>query len=148
MRVSRCQLWVACLAVGIALPTLVAVEANAATADSSVSVTTTFQIGKATSDALTLRFTARNTSSSPVDLLSRDLPHAQQSGAVLTVTRDGAPVPYRGRIVKYAAPTAADYTRIPAHGTYAVTLNLADDYDLSRPGSYTVALRHPPRCGP
>jgi peptidyl-Lys metalloendopeptidase len=131
---------VTCLAIGIAVPTVVAVEANATTADSTASLTTTVQIGNATSDALTVRFTARNTSSSTVNVLSRDLPQARQSGAILTVTRDGVPVPYRGKMVKYPAPTAADYTRIPAGGTYAVTVNLADDYDLSRPGTYTVAL--------
>jgi peptidyl-Lys metalloendopeptidase len=140
VRISRRQLWVTCLTIGIAVPTVVAVEAYAATADSTASLTTTVQIDKATSDALTVRFTARNTSSSTVNVLSRDLPQARQSGAILTVTRDGVPVPYRGKMVKYAAPTAADYTRIPAGGTYAVTVYLADDYDLSRPGTYTVAL--------
>ncbi|MER5466918.1 M35 family metallo-endopeptidase [Streptomyces sp. NPDC002668] len=139
MRISRRQLWVTCLAIGIAVPTVATVEANA-TADRPAGLTTTVQIGTATSDALTVRFTARNTSSSTVNVLSRDLPQARQSGAILTVTLDGAPVPYRGKIVKYAAPTVADYTRIPAGGTYAATVNLADDYDLSRPGTYTVAL--------
>ncbi len=93
-----------------------------------------------TANALTVRFTVRNTSASPINVLSRDLPQAHETAAVLAVTRDGAPVPYRGRLVKTAAPTAADYTRIPAGGSYAVTLNLADDYDLSRPGTFTVAL--------
>jgi peptidyl-Lys metalloendopeptidase len=131
---------VTCLAIGIAVPTVATVEANAATADSTATLTTTVQIGQATSDALTVRFTARNTSSSTVNVLSRDLPRARQSGAILAMTRDGAPVPYRGKMVKYAAPTAADYIRIPAGGTYGVTVDLADDYDLSRPGTYTVAL--------
>jgi peptidyl-Lys metalloendopeptidase len=130
-----------CLAIGIAVPTLAAaVEANAATTDSTASLTTTVQTLPATGDALTMRFTARNTSSSTIDVLSRDLPRARQSAAVLTVTRDGVPVPYRGKMVKYGAPTAADYTRIPAAGTYAVTMDLAADYDLSTPGTYTVAL--------
>jgi peptidyl-Lys metalloendopeptidase len=93
VRISRRQLWVTCLAIGIAVPTVVAVEANATTADSTASLTTTVQIGNATSDALTVRFTARNTSSSTVNVLSRDLPQARQSGAILTVTRDGVPVP-------------------------------------------------------
>lgn len=130
-----------CLAIGIAVPTVAAtVEANAASTDSTASLTTTVQILPATSDALTMRFTARNTSSSTIDVLSRDLPRARQSAAILTVTRDGVPVTYRGRMVKRAAPTAADYTRIAAGGTYAVTVDLADDYDLSQPGTYTVAL--------
>jgi peptidyl-Lys metalloendopeptidase len=140
VRISRRPLWAACLAVGIAVPTVVAVGANAAAADSAAGLTTTVQIGQVTSNALTVRFTVRNTSSSAVNVLSRDLPQARESRAILAVTRDGVPVPYRGKLVKFAAPTAADYTRISANGTYAVTVNLADDYDLSRPGTFTVAL--------
>jgi peptidyl-Lys metalloendopeptidase len=140
VRISRRPLWAACLAVGIAVPTAAAVGASAAAADSTAGLTTTVQIGQVTGNALTVRFTVRNTSSSAVNVLSRDLPQARESGAVLAVTRDGVPVPYRGRFVKFAAPTAADYTRIPADGAYDVTVNLADDYDLSRPGTFTVAL--------
>jgi len=140
VRISRRPLWAAFLAVGIAVPTVAAVGANAAAAGSTAGLTTTVQIGQVTSDALTVRFTVRNTSSSAVNVLSRDLPQARESRAILAVTRDGVPVPYRGKLVKLAAPTAADYTRIPADGAYAVTVNLADDYDLSRPGTFTVAL--------
>jgi peptidyl-Lys metalloendopeptidase len=117
-----------------------AAGANAAAAAGTAGLTTTVQIGQVTGNALTVRLTVRNTSSSAVDVLSRDLPQARESRAVLAVTRDGVPVPYRGKLVKLAAPTAADYTRIPAGGSYAVTVNLADDYDLSRPGTFTVAL--------
>jgi len=140
VRISRRPLWAACLAVGIAVPTVAAVGANAAAANSTVGLTATVQVGQVTSSALTVRFTVRNTSSSAVNVLSRDLPQAHEPGAILAVTRDGVPVPYRGKLVKFAAPTAADYTRIPAGGTYAATVSLADDYDLSRPGTFTVAL--------
>jgi peptidyl-Lys metalloendopeptidase len=140
VRISRRPLWAACLAVGIAVPTVAAVGANAATANSTAGLIATVQIGQVTSNALTVRFTVRNTSSSAVNVLSRDLPQARESGAILAVTRDGVSVPYRGRLVKFAAPTAADYTRIPAGGTYAATVSLANDYDLSRPGTFTVAL--------
>jgi peptidyl-Lys metalloendopeptidase len=140
VRISRRPLWAACLAVGIAVPAVTAVGANAAAAAGAAGLTTTVQIGQVTGNALTVRFTVRNTSSSAVNVLSRDLPQARESRAVLAVTRDGVPVPYRGKLVKLAAPTAADYTRIPAGGSYAVTVNLADDYDLSRPGTFTVAL--------
>src|SRR5689334_15314263 len=126
VRISRRPLWVACLAVGIAIPAAAAVGANAAAADSAAVLSTTVQIGQVTGNALTVRFTVRNTSSSAANVLSRDLPQARQSAAILAVTRDGVPVPYRGKLVKFAAPTAADYTRIPAGGTYAVTVNLAD----------------------
>ncbi|MEU4157795.1 M35 family metallo-endopeptidase [Actinoplanes sp. NPDC026670] len=140
MRISRRPLWAACLAVGIAIPAAVTVGASAAAAGSAAGLTTTVQISQVTSSALTVRVTVRNTSSSAVDVLSRDLPQARESKAVLAVTRNGVPVPYRGKLAKLGAPTAADYTRIPAGGTYAATVNLADDYDLSQPGTITVAL--------
>ncbi|MEU4244845.1 M35 family metallo-endopeptidase [Actinoplanes sp. NPDC026619] len=140
MRNSRRPLWAACLAVGIAVPTAVAAGANAAAAGTPSGLTTTVQIGQATSDALTVRFTVRNTSAAPVSVLSRDLPQAHDSGAILAVTRNGTPVAYQGKLVKPAAPTAADYTSIPAGGTYTATMDLADEYDLSQPGTFTVAL--------
>jgi peptidyl-Lys metalloendopeptidase len=140
VRISRRPLWAACLAVGIAIPAAVTVGASAAVASSAAGLTTTVQISQVTSSALTVRVTVRNTSSSAVDVLSRDLPQARESKAVLAVTRNGVPVPYRGKLAKLGAPTAADYTRIPAGGTFAATVNLADDYDLSQPGTFTVAL--------
>lgn len=141
VRISRRQLWAACLAVGIAIPTGAAAGASAvAAAAGAAGLTTTVQIGQVTDSALTVRVTVRNTSSSAVDVLTRDLPQAHASKAVLAVTRDGVPVPYRGRLAKLAAPTAADYTHIPAGGAYAATVDLAGDYDLSRPGTFTVAL--------
>jgi peptidyl-Lys metalloendopeptidase len=140
VRISRRPLWAAFLAVGIAIPTGAAAGASAVAAAGTAGLTTTVQIGQVTDSALTVRVTVRNTSSSAVDVLSRDLPQARESKAVLAVTRDGVPVPYRGKLAKLAAPTAADYTHIPAGGAYAVTVDLADDYDLSRPGSFTVTL--------
>ncbi|KUL25300.1 hypothetical protein ADL15_40985 [Actinoplanes awajinensis subsp. mycoplanecinus] len=140
VRISRRPLWAACLAVGIAIPAVAAAGASAAAAASTVGLTTTVQIGEVTSSALTVRVAVRNTSSSAVDVLSRDLPQARETTAVLAVTRDGVPVPYRGKLVKLGVPTAADYTHIPAGGTYAATVDLAADYDLSTPGTFTVAL--------
>ncbi|MEU8662434.1 M35 family metallo-endopeptidase [Actinoplanes philippinensis] len=87
-----------------------------------------------------MRFTARNNSSAPIDVRSLDLPREHQIGEVLSVTRDGTPVEYRGKLVKFAASEKSAYTRIPAGGAYTVDMRLADDYDLSRAGTYLVAL--------
>ncbi|GAA1637031.1 M35 family metallo-endopeptidase [Actinoplanes couchii] len=134
MGISRRSLWAVCLAVGVSIPA----GASAAAAAGTTDLTTTVQIGQVTNSALTVRVTVRNTSSSAVDVLSRDLPQTRQTAAVLAVTRDGVPVPYQGRLVKLGAPDASDYTRIPAGGAYTVTVDLAGDYDLSRPGTFTV----------
>jgi peptidyl-Lys metalloendopeptidase len=140
MRISRRQLWVTCLAVGIIAPATVATGADAAPAASPASLTTTIRVDATATGAPVVRFTARNTSSTAVNVLSRDLPQARQSAPILVVTRGGTPVAYRGRLIKFAATTAADYTRIPARGTYTTTLDLAADYDMSQPGTYAVTL--------
>ncbi|MFI1990926.1 M35 family metallo-endopeptidase [Actinoplanes sp. NPDC020271] len=136
MRISRPSLWAVCLAVGAAVPAAATVGVGAAAAAGNAGLTATVQIGQVTGNALDVRVTMRNTGSSAVDVLSRDLPQARETKAVLAVTRDGVPVPYRGKVVK----SAAEYTHIPAGGTYAVTVNLAGDYDLSRPGTIAVGL--------
>lgn len=140
VRISRPPLWAASLAVALAIPVAATVGASAAAAAGTAGLTATVQVGQVTGSAFTVRVTVRNTSSSAVNVLSRDLPQARESKAVLAVTRDGVPVPYRGKVAKLAAPTAADYTRIPAGGAYSATVNLADDYDLSKPGTLAVTL--------
>src|SRR5690348_3697467 len=87
VRILRRPIWAACLAIGITVPTVAAGEVSAATAAGATGMTTTVQIARVTGDALTVRFTARNNSPSTVDVLSRDLPQARQTGAILTVTR-------------------------------------------------------------
>lgn len=141
MRFSRRQIAVMTLSLGVMTPVVIAVNANAATIDTIPSLTTAIQVDAAAGGAPVVRFTARNTSASSISVLARDLPHARQSGPILTVTRDGKPVPYRGRLNKYATD---DITRIAAGGTYTATLDLAADYDMSRPGTYTVALAATP----
>ncbi|BEL12088.1 M35 family metallo-endopeptidase [Actinoplanes sichuanensis] len=138
MHMSRRGFWAAVLA-GIAVPGLIPAGGLAAPAGPPA-LTTTYQVVAATDTALTMRFTARNNSSTPIDVRSLDLPRAHQIGEILSVTHDGTPVEYRGKRAKLAAPEETAYTRIPAGGAYTVDMRLADDYDLSRAGTYLVAL--------
>lgn len=140
MRISRRRLGAALLATAILVTPAVAADAGAALAAGSDGLTTRVSIDTVSSDSLSVRFTVRNDSPSTIAVLSRDLPQATPDGAALSVTRDGTPVPYLGRMIKYAPPTAADYTTIPAGGSYTVTADLAGHYDLSQPGTYRVGL--------
>ena len=139
MYMSRRTLWAALLA-GIVAAGLIPTGAVAAPVSNTPGLMMTYQVTSATDAMLTVRFTARNNSSASVDVRSLDLPQAHQSGAILTVTRDGVPLKYRGKLIKFTTSDEAAYTTIPAAGSYTVDMRLADDYDFSRPGTYTVAL--------
>jgi peptidyl-Lys metalloendopeptidase len=56
------------------------------------------------------------------------------------VTRGGVAVDYLGKIVKRGAPTDADLVTFQPHETKVVSVNLADTYDLSRGGDYTISF--------
>lgn len=143
MTILRRQLWLACLVVGLAVPSAAVAETlTSPTGDIGADVVAAIQItpGTTVDGAPTVHFTARNVSSQPVEVLAWDLPGERQSANILAVTRDGTPVAYRGRLVKHAPATAVDYLRLTPGGSYTATLDLAADYDLSRPGDYTVRL--------
>jgi len=57
------------------------------------------------------------------------------------VQRDGAPVDYTGRLVKFGRPRAEDYVRIPAFGALSARVDLALAYDFSKRGEYAVRYR-------
>jgi peptidyl-Lys metalloendopeptidase len=143
MTILRRQLWLAGLVVGLSVPSAaVAGTLTSPTGDVSADLVTAIQIAPGTTagGAPTVHFTARNVSSQPVEVLAWDLPVQRQAADILAVTRDGARVTYRGRLVKRAPATDADYLRLAPGGSYTAPVDLAADYDLSRPGDYTVRL--------
>jgi peptidyl-Lys metalloendopeptidase len=58
---------------------------------------------------------------------------------LFTVTRDGAPVQYVGRIYKRATPQAGDYITLGAGQSITRTVSLAAAYDFSATGRYIVS---------
>jgi peptidyl-Lys metalloendopeptidase len=143
MPILRRPLWLACLVVGLAVPSAAAAGTlTSPTRDINAGLVTAIQIAPAaTADvAPTVQFTARNASSQSVDVLTWELPETRQSARILAVTRDGVPVTYHGRLVKHAPATEADYIRLTPGSSYTTSLDLAADYDLSLPGDYTVRL--------
>ena len=54
------------------------------------------------------------------------------------VTRDGEPVAYTGRHVKFGNPRPEDYVRVAAGASLSMAVDLAGSYDFSKTGEYSV----------
>jgi peptidyl-Lys metalloendopeptidase len=59
--------------------------------------------------------------------------------SVFHVTRGGERVAYTGKIVKRGAPTDAELVTFQPRETKVFNVNLANNYDLSRGGNYTIS---------
>lgn len=57
------------------------------------------------------------------------------------VQRDGHPLAYGGATVKRGDPDASEYVRIAANGHRSAALDLAEVFDFSEHGRYTVHTR-------
>ncbi|HUS33440.1 MAG TPA: hypothetical protein VMZ53_33290, partial [Kofleriaceae bacterium] len=84
--------------------------------------------------------TITNVSDHDVQLLSWYLPDAELQEPLFELSRDGQPVRYIGPIYKRAQPDASDYVTIAPGASLTRTVNLANFYDLSTTGNYTVAV--------
>jgi len=90
------------------------------------------------SDDVVVKVTFTNTSGSPQYVLKSHTPFDGVSAPVFEVTRDGQPVRYMGKIVKRAAPTAADYYLLKPGASYTVKVELSALYDMATTGEYAV----------
>ena len=87
----------------------------------------------------TVQVKVTNNSNEIVKVPYWQLPGANGESKLFQVLRDGQPVEYTGKLVKRGAPAESDLVTFQPHETKVVNVNLADAYDLSRGGSYTVA---------
>lgn len=141
MRLPRRRLWIACVCSVVVAVGVTTVAHAAVTSVEDPTLSTAFEVGTSGEGAApVVDFVARNTSSGPVQVLASDLPRGRQLGEVLAVARDGVALPYHGRLVKQLPSAAADYLTIAAGATYRTSVQLAEDYDLSRAGTYSVTL--------
>jgi peptidyl-Lys metalloendopeptidase len=88
---------------------------------------------------VTVHMTVTNTCRQPVQLLGWHLPSDRLSGALFTVTRDGAAVRYAGPIVKRSTPTSRDQVTLGGGESLDYDVELTAQYDLSQNGMYTVS---------
>jgi peptidyl-Lys metalloendopeptidase len=89
-------------------------------------------------DDVQVTVTLTNVSSHAVRLLKRNTPVDGIKNDLFNVTRDGAAVAYVGRHYKWAAPQAEDYLTLAAGESLSRTVSLAESYDFSQTGSYTL----------
>ena len=90
-----------------------------------------------------LRFTLTNISSKGFFFLKWFTPLEGLAGDIFQVQRDGVDLAYRGKLVKRGAPLSEDYVWIDAGGSISAEVNLAEGYDFSQDGQYTVQFRSP-----
>ena len=69
------------------------------------------------------------------------VPGARLEANLFAVMRDGEPVAYRGRLVKRAAPSGADFVSLAPGATLRGETELTKHYDLRDGGEYVVVYR-------
>ena len=65
------------------------------------------------------------------------------AGDIFEVTRDGQPIPYLGPLVSRAAPTSESYIFVAPDKGVTAEVNIAEAYDFSQLGTYTIKFRSP-----
>jgi peptidyl-Lys metalloendopeptidase len=97
----------------------------------------------ASGEAVPVKFTLTNTLSEGLYVLKWFTPLEGLAGDIFRVRRDGLHLPYNGIQVKRAPPTAEDYVWLDAGGSISAEVDLAEGYDFSQPGQYTVQFSSP-----
>jgi peptidyl-Lys metalloendopeptidase len=92
-------------------------------------------------DEVAVTFALTNRGEASVRLLHWLTPLRGVSNDLFVVTRDGEPVAYTGRLVKWAAPTEDDYIEIAAGETVSSVIDLSAVYDMSVTGNYSIRYR-------
>jgi heat shock protein HslJ len=96
-----------------------------------------------TGEAVPVKFTLTNTSSEGLFVLKWFTPLEGLAGDIFSVQRDGADLPYRGKLVKRGPPISEDYVWIDAGGSISAEVDLAEGYDFSQAGQYNLQFRSP-----
>lgn len=87
--------------------------------------------------------TVTNTSRKTARIPTWQLPSAEAQSDLFAVSLNGEEIRYEGRMIKRGTPTAADFAILRPGESRRVTLNLAEAYDLSKTGDYTVTFAAP-----
>jgi len=64
-------------------------------------------------------------------------------GEIFQIEWNGQPVPYKGPLVMRGDPIPENYVFLAAGASASATVDLADVYDFSEPGEYTISLISP-----
>ena len=96
-----------------------------------------------TGAVVNVSFTLTNTSSEGLYVLNWFTPLEGLAGDIFRVRRDGVSLPYRGMQVKRGVPTSESYVWLDAGGSVSAEVDLAEGYDFSQAGEYTIEFRSP-----
>ena len=96
-----------------------------------------------TGENVQLQFTLVNESDARLYLLRWYTPLEGIAGEIFAVKRDGQMIPYRGILASRVPPTPDDYVALDAGASVSVVVDLAEGYDLSEPGEYSVKFLSP-----
>lgn len=88
-----------------------------------------------------LTFTIANDAAAPLHVLRWQTPLDGVDTDLFDVSVDGQPVRYIGRLVKRAAPQAADYIELKPGEARTVEVDLSAYYDMRKGGQYSVQYR-------
>ncbi|MEI8360108.1 MAG: hypothetical protein WCH13_16680 [Deltaproteobacteria bacterium] len=83
--------------------------------------------------------TIANPGKQRIALLRWRTPLGGVEAPLFSVTRDGSPVRYLGRMIKRTAPNEADYVTFEAGESVTTEVDIAKFYALDTPGHYVVA---------
>ncbi len=91
-----------------------------------------------TSDDVVVRFVLENKGDASISVLRWQTALHGIDDDIFTVTRNGEPVAYTGRVFKRAEPQASDWLTVRAGESLAATVNLSSVYDMTKSGDYIV----------
>ena len=91
-----------------------------------------------TGDRVLVKVNISNPTNSQIKILKWLTPAMGVEAPIFSITRDGKAVAYLGKLAKRMAPTDADYITLPPGGSISSEVDLAEYYDLSASGNYSV----------
>lgn len=94
-------------------------------------------------DSVEIAFTLTNHSDTGLYVLTWYTPLEGIFGEIFHVEHDGRPVPYQGPLVMRGDPIPENYVFLDNGESVAATVDLADVYDFSEPGEYTISFISP-----
>jgi peptidyl-Lys metalloendopeptidase len=89
---------------------------------------------------IVFRFHLTNRTAAPIWILAWNTPFEEWRGTILAVRFAGRELPYQGRMTKRGDPAVEEYLEIPAGDSKSALRDLAEAYDVSQPGLYTVEV--------
>ena len=96
-----------------------------------------------TGAVVNVKFTLTNTSPEGLFVLKWFTPLEGLAGDIFRVQLDGVSLPYHGIQVKRGVPTSEGYVWLEPGGSVFAEVDLAEGYDFSKPGRYTLQYRSP-----